>query len=157
MRLTERMHFVPVFESESISSGVTGKSINMKNYHHAVFILAFLSDLVSDAVLTINSGASDTIQTTAETFYYRVSPQDFGVAESDILSAEQSSTSLTLTEADYEDRIIVCEIDADAITDGQEWLTLALDGGASAGSVTCVALLEPRYASKTFKTAIATT
>ena len=154
MRLTERMHFVPVLESEDINGGETGDSINMKNYHHIVYILMFNSDLNGDAVLTIKSGATAGAETTAETFYYRVSPEDFGVAGSDILSAEQSSSSLTLTEANYEDRVLVCEIDADAITVDQPWLTLALSNAASAGSVTCVALLEPRYPSKVFKTAL---
>ena len=153
MRLTERMHFVPVFEADNIGTGVTGKSINMTNYHHAVFIILF-STLSGDAELTIKSGASDGTQTTAVTFYYRVSSEDFLVAGSDILSAELSSSSLTLTEATYKDKILVCEVDADDMTDGEEWLTLALDSSASAGSGTCVALLEPRYASKTFKTAL---
>ena len=156
MRLTERMHFVPVFESANINTGATGKSINMTNYHHAVFILAFLSDLNGDAVLTIKSGATDTAETTPVTFHHRGSPQDFGVAGSDILSAELSTTSLILTEGNYQDRILVCEVDADDMADGQEWLTLSLDNTATGGSVTCVALLEPRYASKVFKTAIAT-
>ena len=154
MRLTERMHFVPVFESQTIGGGETGDSIYMKNYHHIVFILAFCTDLAGNAVLTIKSGASDGTQTTAETFSYRVSGADFGVTGSDLLSAELTSSSLTLTEADYQDRVLVCEIDADTITVDQPYLTLALDSSASAGSVTCVALLEPRYPGKVFATAV---
>ena len=154
MRLTERMHFVPVLESEDLNSAVTGDSINMKNYHHIVYILMFNSDLAGDAVLTIKSGATDAAETTAETFSYRVSGADFGATGADILSAELTSSSLTLTEASYEDRVLVCELDADAITVDQPYLTLALSNAASAGSVTCVALLEPRYASKVFATAI---
>ena len=154
MRLTERMHFVPVLGSANIQNGETGDSINMKNYHHVVFILAFATGLTSDAVLTIKSGASHGAETSSETFSYRVSGADFGATDSDLLSAEATSDSLTLTEASYEDRVLVCELDADDITVDQPYLTLALDSSGTGGTATCVALLEPRYPGKVFATAV---
>jgi len=155
MRLSDTLKFVPVLESEDINDGVDCDSINMEGYESATFLIVFCSDLSGDAVLTLNEGATDGTKTTALTFNYRVSSADIGSASADVLGDFSTSAALTLTEASYEDRLLIVEIDAAAMTDGMNWLTLAFSNAAAAGSVTVVAILKPRYASSATDTALA--
>jgi hypothetical protein len=155
MRLADTLKFVPVLESEDINAGVDCDSINMAGYTSVTFLITFCSDLAGNAVLTLYEGADDATKTTALTFNYRVTTADIAAENADVFGDWSTSAALTLTEASYEDRLLVVELDAASMTDGLEWLTLSFSADASAGSVTVVAILTPRYASAAADTALA--
>jgi hypothetical protein len=155
MRLSEKYKIVGLGTSADFNAGFTADSINMENYHSAMFILTF--GAITGAgpfVLTIKSGASAGTQTTAETFAYRYGSAAQGAATADVYTAWATSAGLSLVVATLTTRCLIAEIEAAAITDGQPWLTLALDGGADSGLVGAVAILTPRYAQEAIPTAI---
>jgi len=153
-RLYEEKHFVPVAQSTDINGGMTGDSILMKNYDHATFLVYFGADLSGDAVLTISSGATDAAETTAMTFAYRYGSAATGSATSDTLSDETTSAALTCTGTTYVSRLLICEVDANAMTDGHDWLTLSLSSAASAGYCYVIAILNKNYKGSAAETAL---
>ncbi|WP_455387487.1 hypothetical protein [Petrachloros mirabilis] len=156
MRFCEEHKIVMILEAEDHAAGVDGDSVNMENYGHVTFIILF-GELTGNAVLTINSGATDGTKTTAETFNYRATAADLKAAAGDTLGTEATSAALTLTAATYEDRMVVVEMDADEFTDGQPFVTPALSADASElfASITAI-LSQPRFAKQTPPTAIPT-
>ena len=100
----------------------TLESINMGKLRRAVFIIQ-MGALTGNAVFTLKSGATDGVQTTSETFRYRLADADQGGAGADNYGDWATSSSLTMTGTTYDNRITVIEIDSDELTDGQAWLT----------------------------------
>lgn len=157
MRLCEQHKIVPLLEPEDHAAGADCDSVNMENYAHLTLIFLF-GELTGNAVLTVNSGASDGAKTTAETFNYRATAADLKTAAGDTLGTEATSAALTLTAASYEDRMVVVELDADELTDGQMFVTPNISSAASEEFASCVAILsKPRYAGVTPPTAIPAT
>ena len=155
MRLSENHGIVYVLKPGDHQAGVAGDSINMGKYRHVTFILEFAT-LTGDAVLTVKSGATAGVETTAETMHYRLADADQGGDGADGYGAWADSTGLTLTAATYSDRTLIVEMDADELTADQPWITLALSAAASALNAAVVAILsEPRYGSHDMPTAIA--
>lgn len=155
MRLSENHGIVYVLKPGDHQAGATGDSFKLTNYRHVCFEVAFAT-LTGDAVLTVKSGASAGTETTAETFHYRLADADQGGAGADTFGDWTNSSSLTLTAATYSDRILLIELDADEITDGQPWLTFAFSAAADALNASVVAILsEPRYGAHDMPTAIA--
>jgi len=153
MKLAENMKIIPVLALDTIASGGDGDSINMKGFHHCTFILTF-GTLSGDAILTVNSGATDGAKTSALTFNYAVGTAVIGTytsaaAAADVLAADTAAATLTLTAASYLDKMLVVEVDASAmdVANGEEWLTLSLSNAGSSGAADAVAVLEPRYTS----------
>lgn len=156
MRLCEQNKIVPILEPEDHAAGADGDSVNMANYGHVAFIITF-GELTGDAVLTINSGATDGTKTTAETFNYRATAADLKGVAGDTLGTEATSAGLTLTAATYEDRMIVVELDADELTTGQNFVTPSISSAASECFASIVAVLsDARYAEDVPPTAIPT-
>lgn len=156
MNFPERYKVVPVMASDDINAGVDADSINMKNYHKATFILLF-GTLNGDAVLTVNSGATDGAKTSALTFHYALGGATVGSADCDVLAADATASSLTLTAATYTDKMLIIEVDAadmDTAND-EEWLTLSLSNAANSGTCDAIAILEPRYAGNRSESALA--
>lgn len=154
MRLSERHGIVYVLKPADHQAGATGDSFTMKNYGLATFICQF-GTLTGDAVLTVKSGATAGTQTTAETFNYRLADAEQGNATADTYGAWATSSSLTLTAATYDNKTLILEMDATAMTDGQPWLTLAFSAAADALNAAVVAILsEARYAAHDMPTAI---
>ena len=162
MKLAENMKIVPILASEDTGAGVSMDSINMKDFHHATFLITFAT-LVGDAVLTVNSGATAGALTSALTFNYALGGADIGTAvagstsSADVLAADTAAATLTLTAATYSDRLLVIEVDASAmdVANGEEWLTVALSSAGTSGFVHCVAVLEPRYSGSRSVTCLA--
>lgn len=140
MRLSETHPAVYVLKPGDHQAGVDGDSINTAYCSHVTFYLMFGS-ITGDAVLTVKSGESAGTKTTSETFYYRLAGGDQGAASADVLAAETSATTLTLTAATYDNRLLAIEVPVDEVTDGQPWLTLNLSDDADALNVACVAIL----------------
>lgn len=146
MRLPEEKKIAYLINSADYNNGVDADSINMKNCHRATFILLF-GAITGDAVLTVNSGATDGAKTSALTFHYAVGGAACGSANSDVLAADASSAALTLTAATYANKMLIVEVNAADMdmANEEEWLTLAISDAASAGILHCAAILEPRY------------
>lgn len=156
MRLSEQVGIVPIIEPENHqSAGITGDSVNMKDYGHVTFIFLF-GELTGNSVLKIHEAASAGGTTADMTFAYRYTGADLLNDDADAYSDETTSAALTLTAATYEDRVLVVEIDATEMTDGYDWLTPVIDSTASELFVSCVAIMsKPRYAKNDMPTAVA--
>jgi hypothetical protein len=156
MRFPEIFKVVPVMASDDINAGVDADSINMKNYHRATFIMTF-GTLSGDAVLTVNSGATDGAKTSALTFNYALGSAAIGSALCDVLAAGTAAATLTLTAATYTDKMLIVEVEAAAmdLANEEEWLTLSLSDAAASGTCDVVAILEPRYTGNCSGTALA--
>ena len=154
MELSEQLKFVPLLVMPDINAGSDMDSINMKNYHSATLVITFDNALAGDPILTLNSGASDGTKTTAETFSYRYGSAATASATSDTLTTRATSAGLEITGATLVSRMLICEIDASAMTVGQEFLTPSLSAAGSAGGCHCVAILTPRYQGNVIPSAI---
>jgi hypothetical protein len=155
MKLAENMKIVPVLALDTIGAGGDFNSINMSKYHHCTFIITF-GTLVGDGVLTINSGATDGAKTSALTFKYSRAGAAIGSAGCDVLAAETSAATLTLTAATYTDFMLIVEVDASDmdVANGEEWLTGSLSNAGTSGAMDVVAILEPRYTGNLSATAL---
>jgi hypothetical protein len=155
MRLPEEKKIVPVMASDDIDAGVDADSINMKNFHRCTYIMTF-GTLSGDAVMTVNSGASDGAKTSALTFHYALASAAIGSESCDILAADTKAATLTLTAATYTNKMLIVEVDASDmdVDNGEEWLTLSLSDAAASGACDVVAILEPRYTGNVSGTAL---
>jgi hypothetical protein len=150
MRLCELTKIVPIYKPQDAGSGITGDSVCVKDYGHATFILTFGADVDGDSVLTLKQGATDGANTAALAFDMAYTSTDIGSDGAETLGAlaNDSDGSLTLTEATYENRMLVIEVDCKTMTDGYDWIDLRLSSAATAGTSSCVCILsEPRYGS----------
>ncbi len=160
MMLTEQVHSVYVWNNLDLTTGspMTGESVNMKNFHHATFYILVADLGVADCTLTINSGATDAALTSALTFNYAWTAGAITVAGSDVLAAWTSAASVVLTNATFDNFMLVCEVPATAMdmANGEFWLTPSLvDAGGATGNLSCVVVLQPRYKMSRHVTAIA--
>lgn len=151
MKFPEIYKVVPVLASEDTGAGVSMDSINMKGFHHATFLIT-MATIVGDAVLTVNSGATDGALTSALTFHYAFGSADIGTYTSatvaaDIIGADATSAALTITGTAYDDRMLIVEVDASDmdVANAEEWLTVAISSAGTSAFMHCVAVLEPRY------------
>jgi hypothetical protein len=149
MRFSERFKIVPLCESaDQGAGGIDSQSINMGKVHLACFLLNF-GAITSDDTLKVYVGAATATKTTAVAFSYRLAAADTKSALSDTLGAFTAATSsgLTLTAATYDHKLLVVEVDSQAIADATPWVTLEIAGSATVQNVSIVAICEPRFAS----------
>lgn len=149
MRFSERYKILPLTESADVTTaGVDSKSINMSHVHNVCFLLNF-GAITSDDALKVYVGAATATKTTAIAFSYRLAAADTKSALSDTFGAftAVASTGLTLAATTFDHRLVVVEIDSQAIPDATPWVTLEIAGSASAQNVSIVAIATPRFAS----------
>ena len=151
---SEQAANVFVLKPADHAAGVAGDSINMGKVSKAVFYVQ-AGAITGNAVLTVKSGASAGTQTTAETFRYRLADADQAAAGADLFGDWATASTLTLTAATYDNRVLIVEIDDDGLTADQPWVTLALSGAASALNVSVVGVCSPRYMANDSVTVIA--
>ena len=155
MKFPENFKVVPVGNYLDISGTVYTDSINMKGYHAAAFLIQIGTLGTASATLTVQSGAADATYTTPETFDYAFAGAAATAANCDVLADSASAATLALTHGTYSDHMLVVEIDASAMTEGQEWLALKfVEGSSGTGNVTVFAILEPRYTGNRSATAV---
>lgn len=155
MNLPERYKIVPVSNYSDLSGDIYTDDINMKGYHKATFVIQFHNLSAGNAIILVKSGATDGAHTTAETFDYALGTADTAAALCDVLGATTSTASADVSYTTYTDSMMIVEIDASAMTDGQEWLSLMFDFSAVNGNATVFAILEPRYKGNQSGTALA--
>ena len=147
MRLAEQTKIVPIIYPQDTGAGKTGDSICMKDYGHVTFIFTFGADVDGDGVLKIREGATDGATTADLTFAYAYTGADAEGAAGATLGTWSTSAALTLTEATYEKRMLVVEVDNKELTDGYDWLTVNISNAATAATTAIVAIMsQPRYA-----------
>lgn len=156
MSYAEDLKIIPLLNSADTGAGVSMDSINMKGFHKATIAITF-GVVVGNAVLTVNSGATDGANTSALTFRYAYGGAAIGSALADVLTAWTSAATLTIAAATYSTKMLVLEIDASAmdIANGEEWLTVAIDGAGTSAYVHAVAILQPRYSGNMSATGLA--
>jgi len=147
MFLSGKLKFVPIVNTADFNAGATGDSINIAKVHRVTFVLMFGAITGGAAALTVKSGVSDGTQTTAATFKYALAGAATGSASADVLGDASTSSSLDLTAATYQNKMLLVEVDCAEVNTSlnHDWLTLALDGTADSGLLECVAIIEPRY------------
>jgi hypothetical protein len=149
MRFSERYKVLPLTESADVTTaGVDTKSINMGKVHEASFLLNF-GAITSDDTLKVYVGAATATKTTAVAFKYRLAAADTAGVLSDTQGAFTAATSsgITLTAATYDHKLLLVEVDSQAIDDATPFVTLEIAGSASAQNISIVAIVQPRYAS----------
>jgi len=159
MKLAEDYKVALVASALDLNVGATQvtKSINMKNFHRATFLIDVGTMAGANSTLKVYSGADDAALTSALAFKYA-----YGGATSiylstgilsDILAAETvavAATGLVIAQATYPNFLLVVEVDASimdlAAATPEQWLTLQFtDAGGATGLVSIFAVLEPRY------------
>ena len=153
-RYSERNSIVYLLQPKDHGgAAATGESINMGKLRRIMFILAMGTLGTGNPALTLKSGASDGVETTAETFRYRLADAAHKTAGADNYADWATSSSLSLVAATYAETVLIIEIDSDELTDGQPWLTLSL---SNVTAVTCsvVAIGEPRFEANDVPTVI---
>ena len=157
---TEENLIIPLCaQGTDISSNTEMDSFSMKGYGHATIIMIFAASLTGDNVLTVECGATDSADTSDATFHYRLGSAAPGSATADTLASDATASTLTLTAATYQGKMLVLELDADELpTSGStvyDWVTVDFDGTASTATVTAFAILsKPRYAQAVMTSAI---
>jgi len=155
MNLMEQFHIIPLGNSADFNGGYTAESINTKNIHSILFLLSYGAvGGAGAAALTVKSGATDGVQTTAETFFSRYSEAAQAAASGDQWTAWTSQTSLAVATATITTRAQQVYIDCSTLTNGQPWVTLALSDAADSGIVHGFAVCWPRYPGNSIATAV---
>jgi len=153
MRLTEQLAIIPLLEpADWQSAGSDLDSVNMGLLHHLTAVIQLGAITGNDTAIVAYSGASAGTKTTALAFKYRLSGADQGAAGADQFGDEitisVAATGLVFTDAtDYSERLIAIEIDSAEMTEGEPWLTIAIDdGSASVLLLSALGIGVPRYA-----------
>ena len=149
--LSEMKKVVPVmFQPSDFGVDTDCDSINMSGFHKATFIFNF-GTCGGAVTVTPKSGASDGTSTTAVPSIYALGGAAIGAANCDVLAAW--TTTDTTVVATATTKMLVVEIDASNMTDGEEWLTLNV--ASASGVASAVAILEPRYTGNRSTSALA--
>lgn len=149
MRFSERYKIVPLTESADVTTnGFDTKSINVGKAHEVCFLLNFGS-ITADDTLKVYTGAATATKTTAVAFKYRHAAADTTSALSDTFGAATAVTSsgLTLTAATFDHKLLLVEVDSQAIDDDKPWVTLEVAGSATTQNCSALAIVRPRFAS----------
>ena len=143
---TEIIH--PVYGIKPADAGgavATLDSVNVKNYRRMTIYLMF-GALTQNADLTVKSGATVGVQTTAEGFRTRLASGAQGAASADAYGALAARvTTLSLVAATYANKLLVVEVDLDGATPDQPWMTCELSSITALNLAALIILSEPRY------------
>lgn len=149
MRFSERFKISALTESADVTTnGVDSYSVNMGKLHEGCWLVNFGAITANDALL-VYTGASQGTKTTAIAFKYRLAAADTKSASSDTFGAftDVAATGLTLTAATFDHKLVIVEIDAQAIDDSKPYVTLEIAGSATTQNVSIVFIGSPRYSS----------
>ena len=149
MRLASNFKIIPVLRTADYNNGVAADSIDITKAHRVTYVLVF-GAITGDSILTVKSGVANADQTTALTFKYAMGSAALGTTGSDVLGTMSTSAALTLTGTTFVNMMLIVEVDMSQITLAtHKFLTMAIDATASAGIVTAIAVVEPRYSDGT--------
>lgn len=147
MRFSESYKVLALTESADVTTnGVDTKSVNFgKIVGTGCFMLNF-GAVTADDALKVYVGAATATKTTAIAFKYRLAAADTKSALSDTYGAftDVASTGLTLTAATFDHKLVIVEIDAQAIPDATPWVTLEIAGSATTQNISITFIGEAR-------------
>ena len=149
MRFTEQFVNAPLIESKDYgSAGIDAASVTLGKVHVMGFLLSF-GALTGNSTLTIYAGASRSAKTTAIAFKYRLGAAVYKAALADQFGdvIAVASTGLVLVAGTFAHKQVAIEIDADAGTEGQPWVTLSLDNVATVLNLAAFGVGRPRNSS----------
>ncbi len=155
-RISEQHIIIPMNEAKDTgSAGIDFDSVHMGRLH-SLSVCIPMGAITGNSILKVSCGATEGTKTTDIAFKYRFGGGDFKAASADILGAATAvaSTGLTMTAATYDHRLLVIEIDADTVTDGQPWVTVSVDATASVFLGAAIGIGYPRHQSNTALTVI---
>lgn len=160
--IPKNVKYVPLGVDIDFNTGANNlsDSINMKNYHSALFLIQLADIGTADPVLSVYSGATNAATTSALPFLYRFGGAAAGSANCDVYTdwTACASTGLALTHGTYDNYLLQVYVDAATmdIANAEEWLTLdfADPSTGATGQAIVIAALEPRYLSGTEVTAL---
>ena len=147
MRFSERFKVAALTESADVTtSGVDSYSVNMGKIHTGCWLVNF-GAVTADDALKVYVGASQGTKTTAIAYKYRLAAADTKSALSDTFGAftDVASTGLTLTAATFDHKLVIVEVDAQAIADATPYVTLEIAGSATTQNVSIVFVGESRF------------
>ncbi len=145
VRVSEQKNIVFLVDPQNHqSAGIDGDSFHAGRIHSFAILVQF-GELTGDSVLKVFSGATAGTKTTAETFNLRLADAALKTAGGDTYADWSTSAALTLTAATYQDKLLIIEMDSDALTTDQPWVTLEIDSTASELLVSAVAICQPRF------------
>lgn len=155
-RLSESHIFIPVVEAKDYgSAGIDFDSVHIGRLHGLAFAINF-GAITGNSIMKVSTGATEGTKTTDMAFKYRFGGGDYKAASADILGdpTAVASTGLTLTAATFDHRLVLVEIDVDAMTDAQPWVTLSIDSTATVLLVGGMGVGIPRHKSHSALTVI---
>lgn len=155
-RISESHILIPVVEAKDYgSAGLDFDSVHIGRLNSLSVAINF-GALTGNSILKVSTGATEGTKTTDIAFKYRFGGGDFKAASADILGdpVAVASTGLSLVAATFDHRLIVIEIDSDAGTDAQPWVTVSIDATATVLNVGGVAVGSPRHASHSALTVV---
>jgi len=154
--LSEVLAAVHACESKDYgSAGIDFDSIHIGRLQSLTVYIS-CGALTGNSTLKVSTGATEGTKTTDMAFKYRVVGGAFKAASGDIFGdvVSVASSGLSLVAATFTHKLIAIDIDVDAMTDAQPWVTVSLDATATVLNVSAVAVGKPRQASHTQLTVI---
>lgn len=162
MGFSEYVKIAPLLNVADINDGADAESVNMGAGHSASFILLFGAGLTGDAKMTVYAGATAGAKTTAITSWKgRLTSAAVGDPGADVyddalVTVDSGQTYATLTASTFAEKMLVLELSAREMPEGEPWLTISLSNDASAGAVQIIGLINPRYRGETIPTVLPT-
>lgn len=158
--LSERLKAVPSSSDTDLNVGATqsGASINMSGYHKCTFYVNLQTLGGANPDFGVYSGTTAAAEATFVPFKYALASAAAGAANADVLAAWTDASALvTLSHANDDNKLLVVEVRASAMTAGHKWLVFRTADTATGatGNYSCLALLEPRYTKGQSPTALA--
>ena len=160
-RFTERMKIIGLLEPADNQAGaLDSESINMGLLQSVALIFQHGAITGDNAAIILYSGASSGTKTTAMIFKYRLADAVFKAANNDLFgdatAISTAATGLVMAATTYKNKVLVIEVDAQDMADGEPWLTIDYDdGSASVLLSNCIAIGVPRYQSNDAPTVVA--
>ena len=150
--LAEQGHFVNLVPPVDITGGVTGDRFSMKNYAHATIVIQVgVSAAAWTAIILRECNAAT--GGTATDIAFTMAKEE--TALGDTLGALAAVAAAGYTPSANNSIMYVIELDAQALTDGYEWVELALTNGVNSVIASAVAILTgARYQDDATRTAI---
>jgi hypothetical protein len=149
MRFSERFKVTALTESADVTTnGVDSYSVHMGKVHEGCWLVNF-GAITADDALKVYVGATQGTKTTAVAFKYRLAAADTKSALSDTFGAftDVASTGLTLTAATFDHKLLIVEIDSQAVADATPYVTLEIAGSGTTQNVSICFIGQPRFAS----------
>ena len=151
--VAEQGHVVNIIPPVDITGGVNGDRFSMKNYAHATIIIqvgvsaaAWTAIILRECDAASGGNATD--------IGFNVYKEE--TAAGDTLGAKVAAAAAGVTPAAADSIFYVIELDARELSDGFEWVELALTNGVNSVIASAVAILSgSRYGNAESPTAIA--